>query len=114
MTTVHKSLLGQNQAPAPEMKYLPSASFSLKSKSTTRSRDVRLNIVVTKATRIIGPHRIRHAVSTQLKACHWGQNGHGQGLPHRNLGIATTLSPPFPSECSTDPLTRPALSSNSE
>jgi hypothetical protein len=28
---------------------------------------------------------------------------HRQGLPHRNLEIATTLSPPFPSECSTDP-----------
>jgi hypothetical protein len=30
-------------------------------------------------------------------------NRHRRGLPHRNLGIATTLSPPFPSECSTDP-----------
>jgi hypothetical protein len=29
-------------------------------------------------------------------------NRHMQGLPHRNLSIATTLSPPFPSECSTD------------
>jgi hypothetical protein len=26
---------------------------------------------------------------------------HRRGLPHRNLRIATVLSPPFPSECST-------------
>jgi hypothetical protein len=30
-------------------------------------------------------------------------NRHRWGLPHRNLRIATTLSPPFPSECSTGP-----------
>jgi hypothetical protein len=75
--------------------------------------------VVTKATRLIEPHKTRHAVNTQLKACHRGQNGavlnqHGRGLPHRNLKIATTLSPPFHSECSTDPHTSPVRSSNSE
>jgi hypothetical protein len=80
-----------------------------KSKSTTQSREVRFNKVVTKATQLIRTHKTRHAVSTQLKACHRGQNGadlnrHRRGLPHRHLGIATALSPPFPSECSTDPL----------
>jgi hypothetical protein len=30
-------------------------------------------------------------------------NRYRRGLPHRNLRIATTLSPPFPSECSTSP-----------
>jgi hypothetical protein len=30
-------------------------------------------------------------------------NRHRRGLPHKNLKIATTLSPPFPSECSTGP-----------
>jgi hypothetical protein len=30
-------------------------------------------------------------------------NRHRRGLSHRNLGIATTLSPPFPSECFTGP-----------
>jgi hypothetical protein len=30
-------------------------------------------------------------------------NRHRRGLPHRNLRIATPLSPPFPSECSTGP-----------
>jgi hypothetical protein len=30
-------------------------------------------------------------------------NRHRHGLPHRNLGIAIALSPPFPSECSTSP-----------
>jgi hypothetical protein len=83
-----------------------------KSKSTTRSREVRFDIVVTKATRLIGPHKTQHAVSTQLKAWHQGQNDavlnwHGWGLPHRNLRIATTPSPPFPSEYSTDPPTCP-------
>jgi hypothetical protein len=31
-------------------------------------------------------------------------NRHRWGLPHRNLRIKTTLFPPFPSECSTEPL----------
>jgi hypothetical protein len=88
-----------------------------KSKSTTQSREVRFNIVVTKITRLIGTHKTRHAVSTQLKACHRDQKGivfnrHGRGLPHKNLIIATALSPPFPSECSTDPPTYPTWSSN--
>jgi hypothetical protein len=30
-------------------------------------------------------------------------NWHMRGLPHKNIEIATTLSLPFPSECSTDP-----------
>jgi hypothetical protein len=119
MITIHKSLLGQNRAPAPGMMSWPSAPFSLQSKSTTRSREVQFDIVVAKATRLIGPHRTRHAVSTQLKACHRSQNGvvlnrHGRGLPHRNLEITTSLSPPFPFECSTDPPTGPTRSSNSE
>jgi hypothetical protein len=37
-------------------------------------------------------------------------NRHRQGLPHRNLRIATALSPPFPFECSTDPPNDPARS----
>jgi hypothetical protein len=41
-------------------------------------------------------------------------NQHGWGLPYRNLTIATTLSPPFPSEGSTDPPTSPARSSNNK
>jgi hypothetical protein len=45
-----------------------------KSKSATRSREVRFDIVVTKATRFIGLHKTQHAVSTQLKACHQGQH----------------------------------------
>jgi hypothetical protein len=36
-------------------------------------------------------------------------NWHKQGLPHRNLRIATTLSPSFPSECSTGPPKWPHL-----
>jgi hypothetical protein len=36
-------------------------------------------------------------------------NRHGQGLPHRNLVIATALSLPFPFELSTDPLLTPPV-----
>jgi hypothetical protein len=36
-------------------------------------------------------------------------NRHRRGLPHRNLRIATSLSMPFPSECSTDPPKWPHL-----
>jgi hypothetical protein len=41
----------------------------------------------------------QHTISTNLSVL----NRHRQGLPYRNLGIATTLSPPFPSKCSTGP-----------
>jgi hypothetical protein len=83
-----------------------------KSTHTTRSRVVQFDKVVTKATRLTGPHKTQHAVSTQLKACHQGQNNavlnwHERWLPHRNLGRATAPSPPFPSVCSTDPLLAP-------
>jgi hypothetical protein len=83
-----------------------------KNKNTTWNMEVRFNIIVTKATRLIGPHKTRHVISTQLKAYNRGQNDtvlnrHGWGLPHRNLGIVTALFPPFPSECSTDPLLAP-------
>jgi hypothetical protein len=37
-------------------------------------------------------------------------NRHRRGLPHRNLRIATSLSPPFPSKCSTVPPKCPARS----
>jgi hypothetical protein len=75
MTTIRKSLLGRNRTPAPGMKSWLLASFCLQSKSTTQSREVRFDIVVTKTNRLIEPHRTRHAVSTQLKACYQGQNG---------------------------------------
>jgi hypothetical protein len=83
-----------------------------KSKSTTRSREVQFNIVVTKSTRLIGSHKTRYVVSTQLKTCHRGQNDavinrHEWGLPHRNLRIATTLSSHFPSSVSLIPLLAP-------
>jgi hypothetical protein len=71
------------------------------------------------STRLIGPYKTRYVVSTQLKAYHQGQNDvvlnrHRRGLPHRNLRIATTLSPSFPFECSTDPPTCPSRSSNNK
>jgi hypothetical protein len=37
-------------------------------------------------------------------------NRHRRGLPHRNLRIAATLSPPFPSKCFTNPPNGPAWS----
>jgi hypothetical protein len=87
MTTIHESLLCQNRAPAPGMKSWPSASFSLqKSKSTTRSREVRFDIEVTKATRLIGPHKTQHVVSTQHKACHRGLPGEGYRLKVHTSG----------------------------
>jgi hypothetical protein len=96
----------------PGWSFDPQPHSPFKSKSITRSREVRFDIIVTKATRLIGPHKTRHAVITQFKTCHRDQNGtvlnrHGRGLPHRNIEIAITLSPPFPSECSTGPLLTP-------
>jgi hypothetical protein len=43
---------------------------------------------------------------TNLSVLNW----HRRWLPHRNLEIATTLSPQFPSECSTGPLNGPTQS----
>jgi hypothetical protein len=81
----------------------PGLILPSKSKSITRSEEVQFDIVVIKVTRLIGPQKIRHAVSTQLKTCHPGQHGvilnrHSWGLQPWNLGIVTTLSPPFSSE----------------
>jgi hypothetical protein len=108
MTTIRKSLLSQIGPLLPGWSLSPRPHSPSKSKSTAWIREVRFDKVVTKATRLTGPHKTQHVVSTQLKACHQGQNGvvlnrHGWGLPYRNLRIATTLSPLFPSECSTNP-----------
>jgi hypothetical protein len=69
------------------------------------------------ATRLIGPHKTRCAVSTNQSlpsGPKWPvYNQHRWGLPHRNLSTATILSPSFPFECSTDPPTCPAWSRNS-
>jgi hypothetical protein len=64
MTTIHKPLLDRNRAPALGMKSWPLTSFSLESKRTTLNRDVWFDKVVTKATRLIRPHKTRHAVNT--------------------------------------------------
>jgi hypothetical protein len=71
-----------------------------------------------RATCLTGPIKTQHVVSRQVQTCHRGENcvvlnRHEQRLPHRNLGIAIALSPPFPSECSTDPPPCPSRSSNS-
>jgi hypothetical protein len=67
-----------------------------------RSREVQFNIVVTGLLGLSVPVK-PNIWPVQIKACHWGQNDtvlnrHRRGLPPWNLGIVTTLSPPFPSE----------------
>jgi hypothetical protein len=69
--------------------------------TTSLRQGMRFGEVITGLLGLLGPIKIRHVVSTQLKTCHRGQNDAvlnrlGWGLPHRNLGIATSLSPPFP------------------
>jgi hypothetical protein len=96
--------------------WLP-ASFPLQ--QTSLKQGVRFGEVVTGLLGLPGPIKTRHLVSTQLKACHQSQNGavlnrHGRGLPHRNLRIAIALSLSFPFECSIDPPTCPAWSSNNK
>jgi hypothetical protein len=81
-----------------------------------RSREGRFNEVATGLLGLSGPMK-PDMRSVQIKVCCQGQNDtvlnwHNQELPHRNLGIATVLSPPFPSECSTDAPTCAARSSN--
>jgi hypothetical protein len=72
-----------------------------KNKSTTRIREVRFNIVVTKATRFIGPHKTRHAFNTQFNPLHQGQNDavlnrHGRELPHRKPRNRHSTLPTLP------------------
>jgi hypothetical protein len=64
------------------------------------------NICLQPATRLTGP--ISSACDRYVQYLLTGTkpsvlNRYKQGLPHRNLGIATALSPPFPFECSTSP-----------
>jgi hypothetical protein len=70
-----------------------------------RSREERFDKVVTRLLGLSGPIT-PDMQSVQIKACHRGKNDivpnqHRQGLPPRNLRIATTPSSSFPSECST-------------
>jgi hypothetical protein len=78
------------------------------------SREVQFDKVIIGLLGLPGPIK-PNMESIQIKAYHRGQNDavlnwHRWGLPHRNLGIATDLSPPFPSECSVDPPTCPTRS----
>jgi hypothetical protein len=87
--------------------------------TTSWRQRVQFEKVVTGLLGSSGPIKTRHLVNIQLKVCHWGPNSivlnrHRWGLLHRNLRIATTLSPSSPSECSTDPPTWPTWSSNSK
>jgi hypothetical protein len=71
-----------------------------KSKSTTRSREVWFNILVPKATQLIGPHKTWHAVSTQLKAFHLSQHGAVLNRHRRGYSLGTSELPqhsPHPS-----------------
>jgi hypothetical protein len=109
-TTVRKSLLSQTWATALGVKSWPLGSLGptvvvgclilsptnhLKQGGTVRQSSY-------KATRFTGAHK-PDMWSVQMKACHQGQNDvflnrHKWGLPPWNLGIATTLSSPFPFE----------------
>jgi hypothetical protein len=76
-----------------------------------RSREGWFNKVVTRLLGLPSPIKIWYVANTNqgmplgLKRSVLNQDR--LGLPHRNLGIATSLSPLFPSECSTDPLLAP-------
>jgi hypothetical protein len=111
-----KSLLSLNWAPVSGMKSwsstivrpgchpgLPHSSYD----QPPWSREARFNKVVTRLLGLRGPTK-PDMLSVHIKACHRGQNNvilsrHRRGLPPWNPRIATTLSPPFPSECSTFP-----------
>jgi hypothetical protein len=72
-----------------------------------QSREVRLDEVVTRLLGLSGPIK-PDMWSVQIKDFYRGQNDavlsrHRRRLPHWNLRIATTLSPPLPSEWSTFP-----------
>jgi hypothetical protein len=114
-----KSLLCRNRAPTPGMKswllvmHDPTVILGCLILPPTNHIEARM----CSSTKLTGPHKTRYAVSTNQSlpsGPKWPVlNQHRQRLPHRNLGIATVLSPPFHSECSTDPPTCPARSSNS-
>jgi hypothetical protein len=111
-----KSLLHWNRSPIHRWSL---GHWSHSSSHNIIKAGVRFSKVVTWLLGLPDPIKTWHVVSTQLIAYHRGQNGvflnwNRRGLPHRNLRIATTLSPPFPSVCSTDPPTCPTWSSNSE
>jgi hypothetical protein len=93
--TIHSTPADQSTGP-----YLVSLS-SLPMKQWRK-----LNIYRQQATRLTGP--ISPACDRYVQYLLTGTNPsvlnrHRRGLPYRNLGITTSLSSPFPSECSTDP-----------
>jgi hypothetical protein len=115
-----KSLLSRIWAPTPRMKSWPQAIARPSchcglphspSSKPPRSRKVWFDKVVTRLLDLPGPI---NPTCGQSKLVHWGQNDtvlnqDRRGLPPRNLRIAMTLSPPFPSESSIFPyLSRPA------
>jgi hypothetical protein len=111
-----KSLLSWNRVSAPGMKSclpaivrpghhrgLPHSS----SNKPPRSREGQFDKAVTKLLGLPGPINLTCG-QYNSKLVHQGQNDavlnrHRWGLPPWNLGIVTTLSPPFPSECSNFP-----------
>jgi hypothetical protein len=111
-----KSLLSWNWVSAPRMKSWPPAIVRpgrqpglphSPSNEPHWNREGQFNKVVTRLLSLLGPIK-PDMWPVQVKACHQGQNDvvhnwHRQGLPPWNLGIATSLSPSFPSECSTSP-----------
>jgi hypothetical protein len=111
-----KSLLPRKRAPGTihsipanrSMSLYPVSLFSQSIKQWRKS-----NICRQQATRLTGP--ISRACDRYVQYLLTGinpsvLNQHRRGLPHRNLRIATSLSPPFPSECSMDPPNGPARS----
>jgi hypothetical protein len=76
------------------------------SRANLEAMGAKPSICQRQATRLIGP--ISPACDQYIQNLLTGTypsvlNRHRRGLPHRNLRITTTLSPPFPSECSTGP-----------
>jgi hypothetical protein len=119
-----KSLLSQNWAPAPRMKswnpVMPGLAVILGCLILPPTNHLeaggQVRKVVTRLLGLPGPRKTRH-VASRNQSLQSGQNDavlnrHRWGLPHKKLGIATTLSPSFPSECSKNPTNCSAQSSN--
>jgi hypothetical protein len=121
-----KSLLSQNWAPAPGMTSWPPVIVQpdrrrrlphSPSNNPPWSREGQFDKVVTGLQGLPGPINPTYG-QYESKLIHRSQNNtvlnrYMRGLPPWNLGIATTLSPPFPSECSTFPyLPRPVTTTN--
>jgi hypothetical protein len=120
MATFHVDLIELDRFVAPEKKCSRlhlSAGWAVRGTRLSFSPNTTIEAVrliqtsvdeqATRLTRLISQACVQYVQYLLTGTSPLVLNRHRRGLPHRNIGITTTLSLSFPSECSTNPLNWP-------